>query len=205
MIAYLKGKISEIGENHVVLLSQGGVGYKVLISSKSMFYEEIVKKPDCEIEIFTSQYFRENDSGLVGFKTSSERNFYELLITVSGVGPKIASAILGRIPYRDLASMIMNDDISGIVTVPGIGKKTAERMILELRDKVLDRGDIKPSTKKSYSKQESDDVMYLSMALSKLGFTNNEIKEMLKVGEGLISEGLDIEQVLRKILQSKSS
>ena len=101
MIAYLKGKIVEIGEAYVVVNVEG-VGYKVYISHEAEGWKGLTK--DSDIEVYTSQYFRESDQGLYGFPTPQERNFYELLTTVSGVGPKLASTILSKFDSKDIAT-----------------------------------------------------------------------------------------------------
>ncbi|MFH1547645.1 MAG: Holliday junction branch migration protein RuvA, partial [bacterium] len=154
MISYLKGKIVEIGETYVVL-NVGGVGYKVHISLEDEGWKGITE--DSELEVFTSQYFREDEQGLYGFPTPAERNFYELLTTVSGVGPKLASSILGKFKHEEIANLIVKEDIPGIVKVPGIGKKVAEKIIVELRDKALEYSDELPASK-GVSKKWKDEM-----------------------------------------------
>jgi Holliday junction DNA helicase RuvA len=199
MIAYLKGKIVEIGETYVVV-NVGGIGYKVYISHGTEGWEGLVE--DSDIEVFTSQYFRENEQGLYGFPTPQERNFYELLTTVSGVGPKLASTILSKFDSEDIANLIVKEDIVGIVQVPGIGKKVAEKIIVELRDKALEYSDELPESK-GVSKKWKDELEFLAQALRKLGFNNKEVSEILDGSGKLLESGKSEEEVL-SILLSES-
>jgi len=195
MIAFVKGIIIEVEEKYVVIETSSGVGYKVLISPGAEIWEKL--KLDEEVELFTSQYFRENDQGLFGFSSPAERNFFELLTTVSGVGPKLASVLLANIEHKSLAQMIMSEDIAGIVKVPGIGKKMAERVIIDLRDKVLGVGDGEPLPER---KERSLDVEFLSQALGKLGFSAVEIEHMLEGAAELLDQNESVEDVLRILL-----
>lgn len=197
MIAFVKGIIIEVEENYIVVKTSCGVGYKVLISPGAKIWE--VLKLDENVELFTSQYFRENDQGLFGFVSPQERNFFELLTTVSGVGPKLASTLLANMEIKVLANMIMSEDIAGIVKVPGIGKKMAERLIIDLRDKVLDSGDSDGEALPK-GKKYSADVEFLSQALGKLGFGAVEVEGMLGKAADLLNKNESVEDVLRILL-----
>ncbi|MEA3356842.1 MAG: Holliday junction branch migration protein RuvA [Patescibacteria group bacterium] len=202
MIAYLKGNIVELGQGYVVVKMADGVGYKVQILEKAELWKSIAD--GAEIELFTSQYFRENDQGLFGFPTSQERNFFELLITVSGVGPKLAATMLSHIKVGTLAQMLINENVVGIIKVPGIGKKIAERLIIDLRDKVFGvEGTDKGEGKRQ--EQHQSDVDFLSQALAKLGFSNSETNKMLENVDDLLGDGNDIEDVLGMVLKGRDS
>ena len=153
-----------------------------------------------ELSLFTSQFFRENEQGLYGFLTAEERNFFELLTTVSGVGPKLASTILARIERTELVDKIVNEDIAGLVAVPGIGKRTAERIIIELRDRVFGTG-----KKESGQKTGTVESEQVARALETLGFSAKERKSMVDVGRKLLTEGMAVEDVLKKILSERES
>jgi len=200
MISYLKGKIVEIDENYVVL-NVSGVGYKVHISFDDEGWKGITK--GSEIEMFTSQYFRENEQGLYGFPTPQERNFYELLTTVSGVGPKLASSILAKYDHKQIANMVIKEDIVGIVKVPGIGKKVAEKIIVEIRDKALEYSDQLPEDR-GVSKKWEDEIEFLAQALRKLGFNNQEVADMLEGSEKMLEKGMREEDVLSKLLSESA-
>jgi len=131
MIGYLTGKIISAKPTRV-LLDVNGVGYIVNISLNS--FEKINDQPTASLYIFTS--VREDSITLFGFHSESEKEMFELLISVNGVGPKLALNILSGIQTSDLQYAINSGDISRIVSIPGIGRKTAERLVLELKSKV---------------------------------------------------------------------
>ena len=131
MIGYLKGKIISSKPTNI-LLDVNGVGYSVNISINT--FEKISGAEFISLFIYTN--VREDAITLFGFSTESEKEMFELLISVNGIGPKIALSILSGIKIDDLKRAIQSADISRIVAVPGIGRKTAERLVLELRSKV---------------------------------------------------------------------
>lgn len=131
MIGFLTGKIISSKPTKVVL-DVNGVGYVVGISINT--FEKISGKETASLFIHTS--VKEDSISLFGFHTESEKEMFELLISVSGIGPKIALSLLSGIQTDDLKNAIQSSDISRIIAVPGIGRKTAERLVLELRTKV---------------------------------------------------------------------
>lgn len=131
MIGFLTGKIISAKPTKV-LLDVNGVGYIVNISLNS--FEKINDKQIVSLYIFTS--VKEDSITLFGFHSESEKEMFELLISVNGVGPKLALNILSGIQTSDLQYAINSGDISRIVSIPGIGRKTAERLVLELKSKV---------------------------------------------------------------------
>lgn len=196
MISYIRGEITEITDTYVVVITEGGVGYRVHISAKSDLVSS--RKIGDDIELFTSQYFRENEQGLYGFASSQERNFFEVLVTVSGIGPKLAASLLTNIDRRELAEMLVNEDVAGLVAVPGVGKKMAERLIVELRDKVLGGGYERKISEKPA--ERSEDVVFLTQALERLGFSTKERDDMLADAEELLEEEESVEDVLKRLL-----
>jgi len=131
MIGYLKGKIISSKPTRI-LLDVNGVGYIVNISINT--FESISDKETVSLYIYTS--VREDSITLFGFYTEAEKQMFELLISVTGIGPKLAQSILSGIQTDDLKDAIQRGDISRIIAVPGIGRKTGERLVLELRNKV---------------------------------------------------------------------
>lgn len=131
MIGFLTGKIISSKPTKVVL-DVNGVGYIVGISITT--FEKINGKETASLFIHTS--VKEDSISLFGFYSESEKEMFELLISVSGIGPKIALSLLSGIQTDDLKNAIQSSDISRIIAVPGIGRKTAERLVLELRTKV---------------------------------------------------------------------
>ncbi len=131
MIGYLKGKIVSKKPTKIIL-DVGGVGYLVNISIST--FEKIADKE--ETALFTYLAVKEDALDLYGFYTIAEKEMFEMLISVSGIGPKTAQSILSGIQINDLKEALKTGNIARIISVPGIGRKTAERMMVELRDKV---------------------------------------------------------------------
>ena len=131
MIGFLTGKIIS-SKPTKVLLDVNGVGYNIAISINT--FERINGKETVSLYIHTS--VKEDSISLFGFYSEAEKEMFELLISVSGIGPKIALSLLSGIQTDDLKNAIQSSDISRIIAVPGIGRKTAERLVLELRTKV---------------------------------------------------------------------
>lgn len=132
MIAYVKGTLEEITENNAVV-DVGGIGYNVKISAGTM---NLLPGLHQNIKLYTYTCVREDSFSLYGFLTKDELEIFKLLITVSGVGPKGALSILSVMSAQDLRFAVLAADSRMIARAPGIGKKTAERLILDLRDKV---------------------------------------------------------------------
>ncbi len=133
MIGFLSGKIISSKPTQI-LLDVNGVGYVVFISINT--FEEISKKETVSLYIHT--HVKEDSITLYGFHNESEKEIFVLLISISGIGPKLALGVLSGIQTEDLKDAILNGDVSRIVAIPGIGKKTADRLILELKSKVGD-------------------------------------------------------------------
>jgi Holliday junction DNA helicase RuvA len=131
MIGFLSGKIIS-SKPTKILLDVNGVGYVVFISINT--FEEISNKEIVSLYIHTN--VKEDSITLYGFHNESEKEMFELLISISGIGPKLALGVLSGIQTEDLKDAILNGDVSRIVAIPGIGKKTADRLILELKSKV---------------------------------------------------------------------
>ena len=131
MIALLNGQIAYKSLDHVIL-DVGGVGYRLLVPL-STFY---TLPDDGPIQLHVHTHVREDAIQLFGFSSSEEKEMFSILISISGVGPKLAINILSHIPTSELASALANSDITRLSSLPGIGKKTAERLSLELKDKV---------------------------------------------------------------------
>jgi holliday junction DNA helicase RuvA len=141
MIGFLKGKILSLKPTKIIL-DVNGVGYSVNISINT--FENISEKEEASLFIFTN--VKEDSITLFGFYTEAEKAMFELLISVTGIGPKSALSLLSGITVDSLKSAIMEGNVGRIVSVPGIGRKTAERLILELKSKV---GEIKEEGEKT--------------------------------------------------------
>ena len=131
MISYLKGTVQEKGTDHIIL-NVNNVGYFVHVSD-SVLTEA---KTEEELELRTSQVMSENSISLYGFKSKNELEFFEQLIAISGIGPKSALGILSQAPVAEIKKAIIHGDPSIMTKVSGIGRKTAERIIVELKEKI---------------------------------------------------------------------
>ncbi|MDT3695586.1 MAG: Holliday junction branch migration protein RuvA [Ignavibacterium sp.] len=187
MIGYLTGKIISSKPTQI-LLDVNGVGYSVNISVNT--FEKISEKESVSLFIFTN--VKEDSITLFGFYTQSEKDMFELLISVSGIGPKVSMGILSGIVVDDLKEAISNGNISRLIAIPGIGRKTAERIVLELRNKV-DSIKADGEVKVSSAKEEA------VAALSTLGY-QRQISD--KVIRDLLSENpnYSLEELIRKAL-----
>ena len=136
MIAQLRGIVARSAGNYVVL-DVNGVGYKVNVPLTVI---EGLPPADQTLTLITHTQVREDDISLFGFLDESELKVFELLLTVSGVGPKVALGLLSALTANDLAQAISSDDVRTLTKVPGVGAKTAQRMVLELKEKILQFG-----------------------------------------------------------------
>ncbi|HLX35814.1 MAG TPA: Holliday junction branch migration protein RuvA [Candidatus Limnocylindrales bacterium] len=135
MIASLEGTVGAVGLDSLVV-EVGGVGYRVFAAPSLL----VLSTPGTRIKVFTHHVVREDAQQLFGFRTVEELGFFGLLLTVTGVGPKVAMAIVGSRPTAELQLAIMQQDMAMLVAIPGIGKKLAERVIFELKEKVAAAG-----------------------------------------------------------------
>ena len=167
MIAFLEGNIELRGQKFVII-SVAGVGYRIFAGA-----ETLNKLPSnaAPVKLWTHQYVRENALELYGFLSFAEINLFETLISISGIGPKGALGILGIAPIDTLKKAIAAGDISYLTRVSGIGRKTAEKIILELREKMAGGGDVSAPELK-----EEADAMD---ALVSLGYSKKEAKDAL--------------------------
>jgi holliday junction DNA helicase RuvA len=199
MIALLTGLIAYKSPDHIVLDVQG-VGYRVHIPF-STYYELPEEGGTASLHIHTS--VREDAILLYGFRTRLEKSFFQMLIAVSGVGPKLARDILSNIQPGPLAQALAQSDLSKLATIPGIGKKTAERLVLELKDKVgkLDLSSLPAAeTRVIPADDVAEDVI---SALLNLGYKEPQVRKALAgldAGGGVSVEGL-LKQALKTLMK----
>ena len=178
MIAHLRGRLIAKHPNQAIV-EAGGVGYDVTISVPT--FSELPAL-NVEVSFFIHTHVREDALALFGFLSAGEKQLFEKLLSVSGIGPKLAITILSGMPADAMVAAIKGNNVAGLTRIPGIGKKTAERMVLELRDK-LDAFGIAPETV-SASPVEEDVISALvnlgyqrpmaERALAKLGNVSAE-------------------------------
>jgi Holliday junction DNA helicase RuvA len=200
MIAFIRGELAEKTENSVVI-ECGGIGYEVIVPGKVL--ENL---PGCgtQVKLYTYMQVREDGVSLFGFLEREERLAFRLLIGVSGIGPKGAVGILSALSVDDLRFAVLAEDEKTISKAPGIGTKTAKKMILELKDKFrledafeqkLSRAEKEGQDKNSYRQA----VLETIQALEALGFSGTQAKHMVNGVEGV--EKMTVDEMLRAALK----
>ena len=192
MLAYIKGELEDKQVGYIVI-DVGGLGYKVYMSETGI---QKAGELGETIKVYTHYHVREDDVSIYGFLTNEELRMFELLIGVSGVGAKSAISMLSNITPSGFALAIISNDTSELVKIPGIGAKTAARIILELKDKLKQEEKIQienTSIKEEIVKEEK--VEEAISALQVLGYQKKEIE---KAFEKIDKEGLTVEDLIRK-------
>lgn len=172
MIAYLKGSILKKTDKDLIL-DTGNIGYR-LFTTKKLLSE--VSEND-ELEFFIHSHIREDTFDLYGFQSSEELNFFQKLISVNGIGPKVALEIMSTNANK-IKSAIINEDLAFICQIPGIGKKTAQRLILELKEKI--EVDDLENLSREHGHIDVSAHEEVIDALNKLGYNKGEILQTLK-------------------------
>lgn len=191
MIGSLRGKLIDKRPNQV-LLEVGGVGYQVQVPLSTF---ASLGALHAETTLLTYTHVREDTLALYGFLTAREKQCFELLISASGVGPALALKILSGMTLDDLVPAIRKGDLVQLVRIPGVGRKTAERIVVELRDKLV-AIDVPETGKPASRSQLEADVV---SALVNLGYDGRLVEKALEKARG--SGGADFETLLRGSLQ----
>ena len=194
MLAYIKGSL-EIKANGFVIVENSGIGYKIFMSENGI---EGLGEIGKEVKVYTYYHVREDNISLFGFTSNEELRMFELLISVSGVGAKSAINMLSAISPSDFALAIISNDISSLVKVPGIGAKSAQRIILELKDKLKTEEAIsKVDSKIKVAVKQNNNQEEAVAALQVLGYNKKEVEKVL---EKLDTAVLSVEDIIRKAL-----
>ncbi|WIF94358.1 Holliday junction branch migration protein RuvA [Caminicella sporogenes] len=196
LIDYIKGKVSHFGEDYIVV-ENNGIGYKIYTSNYTMMNLHEKKE---NVIIYTQMIVREDDISLCGFFDRKELKVFDLLKTVKGIGTKVALGILSTLPYTELINILIIGDESRLTKVPGIGKKTAQRIILELKDKVgkvNEFKDIDFTSKNVLYAQENKVNDELLEALMSLGYSRGEVQSIIRK----IDNNLSLEDGIKEALK----
>lgn len=172
MYAYLNGKVAEKGQNSLVI-DVNGVGYLLSVSMNTLQETPPIGET---MKVHTLLSVREDAMELFGFATQEEKKMFSRLLSVSGIGPKVALSILGAMPLRDLTLAIVTGDITSLSRAPGVGKKTAQRIALELKEKV-DESDLNFTANApagGFTPIQEDAAQEALAALQALGYTAGE-------------------------------
>ena len=194
MFAYIKGSLEEKSNNYVVIDVEG-IGYKIFMSDNSI---QSIGELDSIVKVHTHYYVREDNISLYGFLTKEELKMFELLLSVSGIGAKSAISMLSNITPSSFAFAVISNDVTSLKKLPGIGAKSAQRIILELQDKLKDEEKLTTNGAKEKIELEinsKENVKEAIQALQILGYNKKEIdKAMEKIEDDTIS----VEELIKK-------
>ncbi len=202
MLAYIKGKL-EMKMTGYVVIDVGGLGYKVFMSEAGI---ESLGNIGDTVKVHTYYRVREDDISIYGFNTLEELKMFELLLGVSGVGARTALTMLATCKPSEFALAVVSEDVKALTSIPGIGPKSAKRIILELKDKIKKEQEVE-AIKEQIDKKQKDDNMFneaielkekvneAMAALQVLGYNKKEIE---KVFEKLDYKELSTEELIKK-------
>lgn len=193
MYLYIKGSL-EVKTKGYIVVECNGIGYKIFMSDKSL--NEIGNVGDT-VKVYTHYHVREDEISLYGFKTDEELRMFELLLSVSGIGARSAITMLSNIEPSEFAFAVISDDVDRMTKIPGIGKKTAQRIILELKDKLKTEQAISKDEKIKASIHNEEIISEAVSALQILGYTKKEINSVI---EKLEIQNLNVEEIIKKAL-----
>ena len=200
MIAFIQGELCDAGQDTIVVACHG-IGYEIQIP---VSVAQVLPDPGNVVKIYTYTYVREDALGLFGFLTKDDLKIFKLLITVNGVGPKAALAILSAMTADELRFEILAEDAKAIAKAPGIGPKTAKRMIIELKDKLNLESMIEGHGDAEMSLSDPGDAAAnvrdeVIMALTALGYGNTEAVRAVRAVSG--ADEMDSETLLKQALK----
>lgn len=183
MYEYLTGLVTVVAPQYIVV-DVNGVGYKLLVANPYRYQENRTKK----VQVYVYQAVREDNISLFGFTDQNEKNLFMQLINVSGIGPKSALAILANPDYQGLVDAITNNNVSYLTKFPGIGKKTASQIVLDLRDKLTN---------------ESSSSLFATTQLTVDATVNRELKDALEALAALGYKERDIKKVQKTLMKEE--
>ncbi|MEX2607100.1 MAG: Holliday junction branch migration protein RuvA [Kiritimatiellia bacterium] len=193
MIECISGRLVEKSPTHAVIQT-GGIGFHLPIPLSSY---DALPLPGEEVKLFTYLVVREDSLTLYGFAGLEDRGMFERLIQVSGIGPKLALTALSGLPLRDLKRAIADGDVKRLSSISGIGKKMAERMVVELRDKL---GAAETLELRSGDPGLSSNLRDAILALVALGYKQQEARKLLEKVQQTSPDNLEVEELVRKAL-----
>lgn len=183
MYEYLTGLVTVVAPQYIVV-DVNGVGYKLLVANPYRYQENRTKK----VQVYVYQAVREDNISLFGFTDQNEKNLFMQLINVSGIGPKSALAILANPDHQGLVDAITNNNVSYLTKFPGIGKKTASQIVLDLRDKLTN---------------ESSSSLFATTQLTVDATVNRELKDALEALAALGYKERDIKKIQKTLMKEE--
>ncbi len=189
MISYIIGKVTEKEENMIVVESNG-IGYEIQVSS---YTANSIEFDNEYVKILTYMQVKEDGICLYGFISKEEKNMFLKLISVSGIGPKMAIGILSGVTIPELINAILSQDVKMLCTIKGLGKKTAERLLVELKDQTMPNVNVVSNDNLNYNA-----IDQVTDALVSLGVGKNEAYRLAKDNA---ENGLSVEEIITKCLR----
>ncbi|MBR2289041.1 MAG: Holliday junction branch migration protein RuvA [Clostridia bacterium] len=194
MYAYIKGELEE-KSNGFIVIENNGIGYKIFMSNTAIGR---LGELHSEVKVYTYYQVREDNISLYGFNTKEELRMFELLISVSGVGSKSAINMLSNIEASSFAVAVVSNDIKKISSIKGIGNKTAQRLVLELKDKLKAEQELTKMEEAKEVESEEEISSDAVDALQILGYTRKDIEVVLKK---LDTTNLSTEEIIKQALK----
>jgi Holliday junction DNA helicase RuvA len=192
MIGRIQGQLVEVAEN-VILVNTGGICYEVELTSTALGR---LPAADASVDLFTHFLVREDAQLLYGFASRDERDLFRALIRITGVGPKLALNLISSIPLADLARSVQNNDVALLTRVPGVGRKTAERLLVELKDRLADLVVVAEVGRPPHGGESAGEA---EEALVALGYKPQEAQRV--VSEVLAEGSTSTEEIVRAALR----
>ncbi len=196
MLYHLNGTVAELGQN-LVVIDCGGIGFALSATLNTISKLKIGEKS----KLYVAEAIGETNYDLYGFAEKTEKRSFEMLLSVSGIGPKAALSILSYTSPEGLALAVMNNDVRSLTAAPGIGKKIAQRVILELKDKIakeMSVEDVGLPTVSAPAAAENSNINDALTALTVLGYSSAEVAPILKQ---IDLSGMDAEQIIKAVLR----
>jgi len=193
LISFLEGIVDTVGVNYLVL-NTNGIGYQINIP----VYNNLSLKTGDKTKIYTYLYLREDRIMFYGFLTKEEENFFELLISTPGVGPKVGLNILSKMTPDDFSKAILQEDLDSITAIAGIGNKLAKKIVLELKEKISKTTFLGVGLEKTF---KSEIINYAIDALKVLGYTYKKAKSAVEKTQEKFKGELTVEELVRESLK----
>ena len=200
MFAYIRGKL-EYKHNDYVVVEANGVGYKIYTSLSTI---QNVQPSGSEVKIYTHLYVREDIMSLYGFLTQEELGMFELLLGVSGVGPKAAISVISSMSPSKFGLSVITDDYKSLTKAQGVGNKVAQRIILELKDKINKTELVTAYGGKDEAVNAGNDNSRVSEAMSALVVLGYTAPEASKAVASVYSDDMDLESIIKNALKALS-
>jgi len=193
LISFLEGIVDTVGVNYLVL-NANGIGYQINIPA----YNNLSLKTGDKTKIYTYLYLREDKIMLYGFLTKEEENFFELLISTQGVGPKVGLNILSKMTPDDFSKAILQEDLDSITVIVGIGNKLAKKIVLELKEKISKTTFLEAGVEKTFKSENISDAIDV---LKVLGYTYKKAKFAVEKTQEKFKGELTVEELVRESLK----